>query len=41
MLAAELVAVMKKNSVSAILVTEDDKVVGALNMQVLLRAGVL
>lgn len=40
-LAAELVAVMKKNSVSAILVTEDDKVVGALNMQVLLRAGVL
>ena len=40
-LAAELVAVMKKNSISAMLVTQDEHVVGALNMQVLLRAGVL
>lgn len=40
-LAAELVALMKNNSISSILVTDNDKVVGALNMQDLLRAGVL
>ncbi len=40
-LAAELIAIMKKNSIGAMLVTEGDQVVGALNMQVLLRAGVL
>ena len=40
-LAAELIAIMKKNSISAILVTRDQQVIGALNMQVLLRAGVL
>ena len=40
-LAAELVTMMKTNSISSILVTEDKKIVGALNMQNLLRAGVL
>jgi len=40
-LAAELVATMKTNKISSILVTDSNKVVGALNMQVLLRAGVL
>lgn len=40
-LAAELVVTMKANSISSILVTEQDSVVGALNMQDLLRAGVL
>jgi arabinose-5-phosphate isomerase len=40
-LAAELVAMMKTNRISSILVTENDKLVGALNMQDLLRAGVL
>jgi len=40
-LAAELVTMMKTNSISSILVTEDKKIVGALNMQDLLRAGVL
>lgn len=40
-LAAELVTMMKTNSISSILVTQDNKVVGALNMQDLLRAGVL
>ena len=40
-LAAELVTMMKKNSISSILVTDDKKIVGALNMQDLLRAGVL
>ena len=41
LLAAELVSVMKKNSIGPMLVTDGDQVVGALNMQVLLRAGVL
>jgi len=40
-LAAELVSMMKTKSISSILVTEDKKIVGALNMQDLLRAGVL
>lgn len=40
-LAAELITMMKKNRISGIIVTEDKKVVGALNMQDLLRAGVL
>lgn len=40
-LAAELVTMMKTNKIGAILVTQDDNVVGALNMQDLLRAGVL
>lgn len=40
-LAAELIAIMKKNSIGAMLVTQGEQVVGALNMQVLLRAGVL
>lgn len=40
-LAAELVQMMKNNQISSIVVTEQNKVVGALNMQDLLRAGVL
>lgn len=40
-LAAELVAIMKERKISAVLVTDDSGVVGALNMQDLLRAGVL
>jgi len=40
-LAAELVTMMKKNSISSILVTDNKKIIGALNMQDLLRAGVL
>ena len=40
-LAAELVTMMKTNSINSILVTQDNKLVGALNMQDLLRAGVL
>lgn len=40
-LAAELVAMMKTNKISSILVSDEAKVVGALNMQDLLRAGVL
>ena len=40
-LAAELVSIMKDKKISAILVTDDTGVVGALNMQDLLRAGVL
>jgi arabinose-5-phosphate isomerase len=40
-LAAELVGLMKQSSISAIIVTDNDKAVGALNMQDLLRAGVL
>lgn len=40
-LAAELVTMMKTSKIGAILVTQDDQVVGALNMQDLLRAGVL
>ena len=40
-LAAELVTMMKTNSISGILVSDNDRIVGALNMQDLLRAGVL
>ncbi len=40
-LAAELVTMMTKNSINSILVTDKKKLVGALNMQDLLRAGVL
>jgi len=40
-LAAELVTMMKTNRISSILVAHDNKIVGALNMQDLLRAGVL
>lgn len=40
-LAAELVTLMKTSSINSILVTENSRVVGALNMQDLLRAGVL
>lgn len=40
-LAAELVSIMKDKKISAILVTDAAGVVGALNMQDLLRAGVL
>ena len=41
-LAAELVVTMKNNRISSIIVTsENNDVVGALNMQDLLRAGVL
>lgn len=41
MLAAELIAMLKQNRISGLLVTNKGKVVGALNMQDLLRAGVL
>ncbi len=41
MLAAELVTVMKAKRIGALIITEDDAVVGALNMQDLLKAGVL
>jgi len=41
MLAAELVSIMKQHKIGAILVTDDSGVIGALNMQDLLRAGVL
>lgn len=41
MLAAELVQLMKEQRIGALIVTNDKKVVGALNMQDLLRAGVL
>lgn len=41
LLAAELVSLMKQNKISSILVVEENKVIGALNMQDLLRAGVL
>ncbi len=41
LLAAELVALMKINSINSVLVMNANKVVGALNMQSLLRAGVL
>ena len=41
MLAAELVTVMKTQKIGALLVTHGDNVVGALNMQDLLKAGVL
>lgn len=40
-LAAECVAIMKTNQISSIIVTQGDQVVGALNMQDLLRAGIL
>ena len=40
-LAAELVAMMKNSKINGVLVTLDKKLVGALNMQDLLRAGVL
>jgi len=40
-LAAELVSMMKTNSISSILVSDNGHIVGALNMQDLLRAGVL
>jgi len=40
-LAAELVTMMKTNRISSVLVTQNQQVVGALNMQDLLRAGVL
>ena len=40
-LAAELITTMKKGRIGSILVTQDQKVVGALNMQDLLKAGVL
>lgn len=40
-LAAELVVMMKANRISSVLVTDDTTVIGALNMQDLLRAGVL
>ena len=40
-LAAELVVMMKNNKINGVLVTLDRKLVGALNMQDLLRAGVL
>ncbi len=41
MLAAELVTVMKAKKISALIITDNDAVVGALNMQDLLKAGVL
>ncbi len=40
-LAAEVVALMKSKRIGGILVTEGDRLVGAINMQDLLRAGVL
>jgi len=41
MLAAELISLMKQKSINSLLVTNNSKVVGALNMQDLLRAGIL
>lgn len=40
-LAAELVTLLKEKSISGLMVTQQGRVVGALNMQDLLRAGVL
>jgi arabinose-5-phosphate isomerase len=40
-LAAELISLMKQKSISGVIITDDSGVVGALNMQDLLRAGVL
>ena len=40
-LAAELVSLMKQNSIGGVLITDKTGVVGAINMQDLLRAGVL
>ena len=41
MLAAELIQLMKKQKIGGLIVTDRKEVVGALNMQDLLRAGVL
>ncbi len=41
MLAAELVTVMKSKRIGGLIITDNDEVVGALNMQDLLKAGVL
>lgn len=41
MLAAELVSVMKSKRIGGLIITDNDNVVGALNMQDLLKAGVL
>jgi len=41
MLAAELVTVMKAKKIGALIITDNSGVVGALNMQDLLKAGVL
>lgn len=41
MLAAELVTVMKSKRIGGLIITDNDNVVGALNMQDLLKAGVL
>jgi len=41
MLAAELVTVMKAKKIGALIITDSGCVVGALNMQDLLKAGVL
>lgn len=40
-LAAELISLMKDKSISGLMVTDNARVVGALNMQDLLRAGIL
>ncbi|MBX2847716.1 MAG: KpsF/GutQ family sugar-phosphate isomerase [Acidiferrobacterales bacterium] len=40
-LAAELLATMKTNRINSIIVTDKNRVVGALNMQDLLRAGII
>ena len=40
-LAAELIATMKSNRINSVVVTDNGQVVGALNMQDLLRAGIL
>ena len=40
-LAAQLVQTMKTNRINSIIVTNQDQVVGALNMQDLLRAGII
>ena len=41
MLAAELVSIMKAKKIGALIITDCDRIVGALNMQDLLKAGVL
>lgn len=40
-LAAELISLMKQKSISGVMITDESGVVGAVNMQDLLRAGVL
>lgn len=40
-LAAELVTIMKAKKIGALIITDNDRIVGALNMQDLLKAGVL